>query len=568
MYEKALCKDTQIEISCKALQSITGLTHFKFGKIRIDDKALSTEIESRRQYGVCPCCGKRSHSVHSHYVRHLQDLPIHGKSLKVMFRARRFRCRNPDCELSFFAEQPPELAVRYGRRSVRERDVLLKMAVEESAMSASRVATIVGMPVSPSTVLRMVKGIWKDPDRASVTNIGIDDFALRKGMSYGTIVTDNDTGKPLEIILSRDADKVTEGLKGYVNVKTVTRDRAGGYAKAVSDGIPGAIQIADRFHLVMNCGVNVMRQMRRSLKDIKDEIFAIDGTELMDVHNVPTERIRARYRAVKELTGKGMTQAAIASLIGMKEETVRKYQSMPEPHGYAKYHFVSFEPHIDVIIRGMKAGKLLKEIWRDLLDDGMKLHYNSLLIYMRQMYPEYKSHRGGHRGGLGVKVDNTAVMKRLEKEKCEDAPKPSIPASAVNPTKLCIYTCNPDYGVDKKTGECSREYAMYNDLIRRSSILSVLRDASLSFREVMSGKSTDALDEWIDKFSKSSLHHISTFAIYLQKDIDAIKNAITYPYSNGLTEGINNKIKAIKRQMYGRAQTGLLATRLVASMAT
>lgn len=238
MYEKALCKDTQIEISCKALQSITGLTHFKFGKIRIDDKALSTKIESRRQYGVCPCCGKRSHSVHSHYVRHLQDLPIHGKSLKVMFRARRFRCRNPDCELSFFAEQPPELAVRYGRRSVRERDVLLKMAVEESAMSASRVATIVGMPVSPSTVLRMVKGIWKDPDRASVTNIGIDDFALRKGVSYGTIVTDNDTGKPLEIILSRDADKVTECLKGYVNVKTVTRDRASAYARAVSDGIP------------------------------------------------------------------------------------------------------------------------------------------------------------------------------------------------------------------------------------------------------------------------------------------------------------------------------------------
>lgn len=109
---------------------------------------------------------------------------------------------------------------------------------------------------------------------------------------------------------------------------------------------------------------------------------------------------------------------------------------------------------------------------------------------------------------------------------------------------------------------------MYNDLILRSSILSGLRDASLSFREVMSGKSTDALDEWIDKFSRSSFHHISSFATFLLKDIDAIKNAIIYPYSNGLTEGINNKIKAIKRQMYGRAKTDLLATRLVASMAT
>lgn len=563
MHEKAFYKDTLIEINCKALRLITGLSHFKFRRAELRGDKVIAEIESARDYAVCPCCGKRSHSVHSHYIRHIRDLPLYGRSLEMVFRARRFRCRNPRCQQSIFAEQPPELTARYWRRSVQERDVLLKMAVEESAMSASRVATLVGMPVSPSTVLRMVKGIWKEPDRASVTNIGIDDFALRKGMSYGTIVTDNDTGKPLEIILSRDADKVTEGLKGYVNVQTVTRDRAGAYAKAVSDGIPDAIQIADRFHLVMNCGENIMKQMRRSLKDIKDEIFAIDGTELMDAYNVPTERIMARYKAVRKLTDKGLTQAAIASLIGMKEETVRQFQSMPAPHGYAKYHFLDFGAHIDIIIRGMKEGKLLKEIWRDLMDDGMKLNYGSLLVYMARMYPEYKSHKGSPKGS---KVDNTAVMKRLEKEKCEGTPKPQIPANAVNPTKLCIYTCNPDYGVDKKTGECSREYALYNDLIRRSSILSVLRDASLSFREVMSGKSTDALDEWIDKFRGSSLHHISTFATFLLKDIDAIKNAIIYPYSNGLTEGINNKIKAIKRQMYGRAKTDLLATKLVASM--
>ena len=567
MYEKASYKDTLIEINCKALRLITGLSHFKFRRAELRGDRVIAEIESARDYAVCPCCGKKSHSVHSHYIRHIRDLPLYGRSLEMVFRARRFRCRNSRCRQTIFTEQPPELTARYGRRSVHERDVLLKMAAEESAMAASRVATLIGMPVSPSTVLRMVKGNWKEPDRASVTNIGIDDFALRKGVSYGTIVTDNDTGKPLEIILSRDADKVTECLKGYVNVKTVTRDRASAYARAVSDGIPGAIQIADRFHLVMNCGENIMRQMRKSIKDIKNEIFSIAGAELMDVRNVPTERIRARYKAVKELTGKGMTQVAIASLTGMEPETVKKYQTMQEPHGYAKYHFLNFEPHMGVIINGMKEGKLLKEIWRDLLDDGMKLHYNSLLIYMAKMYPEYKSHKGSHKGS---RVDNTAVMKRMKKEEAnyKDVKKPLIQANAVNPSKLYIYTCNPEYGVNKKTGECSRENAMYNDLILRSSILSGLRDASLSFREVMSGKSTDALDEWIDKFSRSSFHHISSFATFLLKDIDAIKNAIIYPYSNGLTEGINNKIKAIKRQMYGRAKTDLLATRLVASMAT
>ena len=568
MYEKAFHKDTLIEINCKALRLITGLSHFKFRRAELRGDRVVAEIESTRSYGTCPCCGKKSRSVHSHYIRHIRDLPLYGRSLEMTFRARRFRCRNPRCRQSVFTEQPPDLAVRYGRRSVQERDVLLKMAVEESAMSASRVATLVGMPVSPSTVLRMVKGTWKDPDRASVTNLGVDDFALRKGVSYGTILTDNDTGKPLEIILSRDADKVAECLKKYVNVKTVTRDRAGGYAKAVSDGIPTAIQIADRFHLVMNCGDNIKKQMRKSLKDIKNEIFSIAGTELMDVRNAPTERTKARYRAVMELTEKGLSKAAIASLLQMEEETVGRYLSMSGPHGYAKYHFINFEPHMGVIINGMKEGKILKEIWQDLLDDGLKLCYNRFLVHMKNMYPEYKSHKGGH--PPGSKVDNKTVMKRLKKEeaKHKDIQKPMIQASAVNPTKLYIYTCNPEYGVNKKTGECSKENVMYNDLIRRSSILNGLREANQSFREVMKGTSTDALDEWIEKFSKSSFHHISAFAGNLQKDMDAVKNAITYTYSNGLTEGINNKIKAIKRQMYGRAKTGLLATRLVASMAT
>ena len=568
MHEKALCKDTQIEISCKALRSLTGLSHFKFIRAELRDGKVIVEIEPTLGYAFCPCCGKKSRSVHSHYIRHIQDLPLHGRSLEMTFRARRFRCRNPRCQQSIFTDQPPELAVRYGRRSIQERDVLLKMAVEESAMAASRVATLVGMPVSPSTVLRIVKGNWKDPDRAAVTNIGIDDFALRKGVSYGTIVTDNDTGKPLEIILSRDADKVAECLKGYVNVKTVTRDRSGGYAKAVSDGIPAAIQIADRFHLVMNCGVNIMKQMRKDIKDIKDEIFSIDGTDFMDVRNIPTERVLARYKAVKKLTGKGLTKVAIASLLGMRVTTVSRYQSMTAPDGYVKYHFLNFEPHMGVIISGMKEGKLLKEIWQDLMDDGMKLCYNRFLACMKDMYPEYKSRKGGHPPGF--KVDNKAVMKRLKKEDAigYDVKKPMIQANAVNSTKLYIYTCNPEYGIDKKTGECSKEYVMYNDLIRRSSILSGLREVNLSFLEVINGKSIDALNEWIDKFSKSDFQHISTFATFLLKDINAVKNAIAYPYSNGLTEGINNKIKAIKRQMYGRAKTDLLEARLVASMAT
>ena len=90
----------------------------------------------------------------------------------------------------------------------------------------------------------------------------------------------------------------------------------------------------------------------------------------------------------------------------------------------------------------------------------------------------------------------------------------------------------------------------------------------VSFRVVLKGKDTGSLDEWIKKYSASKYNRIANFATHLLDDISAVRNAVSFDYSNGIAEGFNNKIKAIKREMYGRAKKDLLEKKLIASVLT
>lgn len=132
--------------------------------------------------------------------------------------------------------------------------------------------------------------------------------------------------------------------------------------------------------------------------------------------------------------------------------------------------------------------------------------------------------------------------------------------------KLNIYIANPQWGIDKKTGECSEEYILMSKIIESSSILSKLREFCVSFKNVMSGKSTDELISWIDKYKDGQLYYLRTFAQGLQRDLEAIKNAITSSYNNGLAEGLNNKLKTLKRCMYGRASNRLIEIKMMVSL--
>lgn len=562
MCENVFCKGSETIFTNKAFRMLTGLRHYKLLDTEMYDGSVSVKVSSKLSYAKCPVCGRRSHSIHSHYERHLLTLPMYDRAMHITFVARRFRCRNPDCECKRFAEQPSDLVSRYCRRTTNLNQQLTKMSVQMSAMRCEAISRLIKAPISASTSLRLVRSIDTTPDRASVKNICIDDFAFRKGMTYGSIIVDADTGKPLELLRSRDTVPVSKDLKRYPNVVTVTRDRGTSYAKAISDGIPGAVQIADRFHLVSNCGDNIMKQIRHDFLNIRKEIAgdAYDGAGI--VRYRPTERQFDRYHTMAVLSKKGVSNKMIADLLGTEGKRVKKYLERGKPLGYKHYSIKDYASHEHIFIQGIEEGKQLKEIWQDLWNDGLEMNYITLLRHMHKVYPEYKSHKGIR---AGEKVDNRKALKVL-------ASRGSVctarSVDVLHLGKMHIYVCNPDYGVDRKSGECTKDNILYNQAIAKSQTLTELREAMVSFRVVLKGKNTDSLDEWIKKYSASKYNRIANFATHLLDDISAVRNAVSFDYSNGIAEGFNNKIKAIKREMYGRAKKDLLEKKLIASVLT
>ncbi len=140
---------------------------------------------------------------------------------------------------------------RYSRRTRRVTSILESFAIELTGRLGSIISNQLSITVSSSTIT----GIAHCQQLSDINQprvLGVDDWAYRKGVSYGTILIDMETSKPIELLPSRDGQVLKDWLLKYNDVKIVTRDRAISYASTIIEACPNAVQIADRFHLLMN----------------------------------------------------------------------------------------------------------------------------------------------------------------------------------------------------------------------------------------------------------------------------------------------------------------------------
>ncbi|MBO0793495.1 MAG: ISL3 family transposase, partial [Ktedonobacteraceae bacterium] len=235
--------------------------NFAVEQVVQEQRRLLVTIRSITVVSCCPLCSLLSERVHSHYQRTVMDTPCAGCTVALKLVVRRFFCRNESCPRHIFTERLPELLLPYAQMTNRLREALCTLSFATSAEAASRLAPRLGMKSSPSTLLRCQK-TSPLPLPSSHTKIGIDDFAFRRGQTYGTIIVNLETHQIVDLLPDRSKETAKAWLCIHPEIEVISRDRASNYSDAASEAAPQALQVADRFHLFKN--------IREKIKDVLD----------------------------------------------------------------------------------------------------------------------------------------------------------------------------------------------------------------------------------------------------------------------------------------------------------
>jgi transposase len=542
----------------------------RLDRIEITDPTITLYLDTTNLTACCLLCGQPTRHVHSHYTRQVHDLPIQGRPALLRLTARRFFCRTPDCPRRVFCEPLPPLVARHAHATARLTDAHRNIGLAVGGEAGSRLAAKLGLPTSADTLLRRIKQARSNAAPAPRI-IGVDDWAMRKGFTYGTIIIDLERGEVLELLPGRDGVALKTWLSQHPDVEVLSRDRWAAYAEAATEAAPQARQVADRWHLLKNIREALERFLERRSGAIA-HAFAPPAPSA-PAHPPDPEVVHAAVPLSREASGavgSATRPATGTSSPPQRPVTAKQQRRLERFHEVRRRH--SAGQSIRSIARAMglsgnavrryvrsdhcpdwrpgRVGPSQAAMYQQRIDAWLATGQRNMSALHRQLQAEDPT--------LRYDTLRRFVLRRLAargepRERAKATRSPPLPSAR-----------SLSFAVLARPDKATPGQQVWVALLRAISP-EVAQAVALvqAFAALVRKDGGTTLKDWQDQALHSTSPELKRFAEGLSRDQTAVEAALKEPWSNGPVEGHINRLKTIKRQMYGRVGLALLRARVL-----
>jgi transposase len=530
----------------------------------VDDTTaqITLRVQSTQTRAPCPLCATPARRIHSDYGRTLADLPWAQYRVCLQLRVRKWFCGNRHCRRRIFTERLPTIAAPWARRTLRLAQRLLALGRALGGNAGVQLGHAWDLVMSRNTLLRLLR---RQPAPLFPTPrvLGVDDFALRKRHTYGTILVDLERRQPVALLPERTAEPVAQWLREHPGVEVIARDRASAYAEGARQGAPGATQVADRFHVLQNLR-EALDQVFSTYSHVLDAVNETmcprpvplpNGALAVPVppHAIPLPaqqraaerqaRRQALHQQVWALHHQGWTAPAIAQQVGLGLRTVQRDLRSTTFAGRRRRSDLGdsvLNPSKSSLLERWNAGCYnAMRLFRDLRQRGYTGGYGIVAAYARRV----RQAQGLPPGHRRARQPLPAVA--------EPACQPLTPRRA---TWLVLR---------RETQRTEAEAQQLTQLQAQSPAVAEAIALAQDFATLVRHRQPERLDPWLKRATTSAVDAVQRFAAGLYGDYEAVKAGVTLPWSTGPVEGHINRLKMLKRQMFGRARLDLLGRRFL-----